>query len=81
VSISSKVVEDNIVIPILPLNSPIMIVIISTVRAVNIGVERGSVNELKKETYSKSQMYSGSFKGAVLLERPMLLFSIDNDSL
>jgi hypothetical protein len=31
--------------------------------------------------YSKSQMNSGSVKGAVLLDRPMLLFSIDNDSL
>jgi hypothetical protein len=26
-------------------------------------------------------MYSGSFKGAVLLDRPMLLFSTDNDPL
>src|SRR5918995_6832835 len=33
------------------------------------------------EHYSKSQMYSGSFKGAVLLDRPMLLFSTDNDPL
>ena len=35
----------------------------------------------KKENYSKSQMYSGSFRGAVLLDKAMLLFSIDNDSL
>lgn len=48
----------------------------------NIAMESGiPFDVLKKDAYSKSQMNSGSVKGAVLLDRPMLLFSKEKDSL